>query len=82
MDAIRVEQTVRADSYVEGKVAGQADQVRKGEHIGDNKNSRKVAKRMIIDGVPLEKISRMTELSLEVVAELAQEISEEGERAD
>ena len=55
LDAIRVEQTVRADSYVEGK--------------------QEVAKRMIIDGMALQKVSQLTELSLEVVTKLAREIS-------
>jgi len=36
---------------------------------------------MIMDGMSLEKVSRLTELSPEVVAQLAEEISEGREKA-
>jgi predicted transposase/invertase (TIGR01784 family) len=67
LDAVRVQQTVRADSLAEG--------IEKGERIGDNKRARKVAKLMIADGMTLEKVVKMTELSKEIVAELVKEVS-------
>jgi len=48
---------------------------------GTNVNSQTIAKRMIMDGMSLEKVSRLTELSPEVVAQLAEEISEGREKA-
>jgi hypothetical protein len=32
---------------------------------------------MIIDGITMEKVSKLTKLSMDILAELAQEISEE-----
>jgi predicted transposase/invertase (TIGR01784 family) len=83
LDALRVEQTVRADSLVEGErigiEKGERIGIEKGERIGDDKRARKVAKLMIRKGQPLEEIYEMTELSPEIVAELAQEIAEKAD---
>jgi predicted transposase/invertase (TIGR01784 family) len=62
LDAIRVEQTVRADSYVEGKTEGIIE--------GEAKGKAEVAKQLIIDGIPLEKVCEITGLSLETVQKL------------
>lgn len=43
----------------------------KGEQIGIDKNSRVVAKELIKEGMPLEKISKVTKLAMEIVKELA-----------
>jgi predicted transposase/invertase (TIGR01784 family) len=41
---------------------------------GEQKKARKIAKRMIIDGMPLEKVAKITELGIETVQELAAEV--------
>jgi predicted transposase/invertase (TIGR01784 family) len=43
---------------------------------GIEEKARKMAKELIIDGMPLEKVSRIAELSPEIIAELVREISE------
>jgi len=66
LDAVRVEQTVRADSFVEGKAEGQAE----GRAEGIKEKAREVARQLIIDGMSLEKVCKITGLSLEIVREL------------
>jgi len=58
LDAVRVEQTVRVDSYVEG------------EQSGSDKKAREVAKTLIADGMPLEKVCKITGLSPEEAKKL------------
>ena len=52
----------------------EANTLKKYELITVDKNSRKIAKRLIIDGMPLQKISNLTELSIEAIQELAAEV--------
>jgi predicted transposase/invertase (TIGR01784 family) len=85
LDAIRVEQTVRADSYGEGRAEGEQIGLEKGEQIGlqkgkqiwGDKKAQEIAKELIVAGIPMETVSKTTKLSLDVVAELAREISRE-----
>lgn len=66
-DAIRKKYAVEFTSErTEGKT--------KGKKIAGNKDVQKFAKRMILDGLPLQKISRMTQLSIEIVQKLAAEV--------
>ncbi len=58
LDAIRVEQTVRADSYEEGK------------EEGERKKAIAIAKNMIAKGIDLETISSVTGLSVEEISKL------------
>jgi predicted transposase/invertase (TIGR01784 family) len=59
-----------------GLEKGEQIGLEKGEQIWGDKKARKIAKELIVDGMPLEKVSRIAELSPEIVAELAREISE------
>ena len=49
-------------------------ETQKRKQMAIKENSRIIAQRMIIDGMPPEKISRMTGLSLEIIRELAGKI--------
>lgn len=73
LDAVRVEKTVREDSYMEGEQIGIEKGKIKGEQIGIDRKAREVAKQLIIDGMPLEKVCEITELSLDVVKALLSE---------
>jgi len=61
LDAVRVEQAVRTDSYVEGKAEGKAE------------GMIEVARKMIEKGRSVEEISEITGLSLQVVQKLLAE---------
>ena len=63
-----------ASERAEGKTEGEQVGLEKGEQIGGDKKAREVAKRMIIDGMPLQKVTKMTELNIEVVQKLAAEV--------
>jgi predicted transposase/invertase (TIGR01784 family) len=60
-----------------GLEKGEQIGLEKGERRGFDKKAREVAKEMIIDGITMEKVSKLTKLSMDILAELAQEISEE-----
>ena len=85
LDALRVEQTVRADSYVEGRAEGEQVGLEKGEQIGlqkgkqiwGDKKAQEIAKELIVAGIPIETVSKATKLSPDVVAKLTREISRE-----
>lgn len=62
LDAIRVEQTVRADSYEEGKQEGIEE--------GEKKKAIDIAKNMREKGIDLETISSVTGLSVEEIEKL------------
>jgi predicted transposase/invertase (TIGR01784 family) len=65
------------------KIEGEQIGLEKGEQIGGDKRALKVAKKLIMDGMPLGKVSMIAELSPEIITELAQEIAKEGaEKAD
>ena len=49
----------------------------KGFSEGKEENAREIARRLIVDGMPLEKVARMAELSMEIIQELAAGISVE-----
>ena len=56
----------RAEGKEEGKEEGRAE--------GKAENALEVAKELVIDGMALEKVSRITKLSIEIVQELAAEV--------
>jgi len=58
LDAIRVEQTVRQDSYEEGEQVG----IRKGEE-----KLKSAASKMLVKGISIEEISELTGLSIEAI---------------
>ncbi len=73
LDAIRVQQTVREDSYEEGEQVG----IVKGEQIGLEKGEKKLqeekknmARIMHQEGMDIQKISRITGLSLKEIQSL------------
>jgi predicted transposase/invertase (TIGR01784 family) len=59
LDAIRVEQTVRQDSYEEGREEGEQIGISKGERLG----LEKTAKKMLAKGMSLQEVSELTGLS-------------------
>ncbi|MDI9637927.1 Rpn family recombination-promoting nuclease/putative transposase [Geitlerinema splendidum] len=69
LDAIRVEQTVRADSYEEGKIEGRKEkeaaikEAQRAEKIG-------IAKNMLAKGMDVETVSSITGLSIEEIEKL------------
>jgi predicted transposase/invertase (TIGR01784 family) len=63
LDAIRVEQMGRSDSKAEGKAEGRAE-----EKI-------EIAKELIIDGMAINKIAKLTKLKIEQVEALAEDIN-------
>jgi predicted transposase/invertase (TIGR01784 family) len=73
----------RAEGEQIGLEKGEQIGLEKGEQIGGDKKAREFARKMIQKGYSLEEIYEMTELSPEIVAELARQISgEAGKKAD
>ena len=66
--------TIKKKKYAVEFASERAEGKTEGKEIGGNKNPREFARRMIIDGMPLQKVSRMTQLSIEIVQELAAKI--------
>ena len=62
LDAIRVEQTVREDSYEEGKEKGEQIGLEKGEQKL-NEEKKNIAPMMFQEGIDIHKISRVTGFS-------------------
>ena len=74
---LRIEANTLKKYEAKGFTEGEQIGIAKGEQIGGDKKAREVAKRMIRKGQPLEEVCDFTELSLEIVTELAHEISRE-----
>jgi predicted transposase/invertase (TIGR01784 family) len=45
-----------------------------GKAEGKEETTREFARKMIIDGIPLQKVSKMTQLSVEIIQKLAAEV--------
>ncbi len=70
LDALSVEQTVREDSFTEGKAEGE-----------DNK-ARAVARNLIKLNIPLEHVAKATELNMEIILQLVKDIAVENIKKD
>ncbi len=70
--------TIEKEKYAVEFASERAEGKEEGKAEGKAEGKEEVAKELIIDGMPLEKVSKVTKLSLDVMAKLAREISEEG----
>jgi len=66
--------TIEKEKYAVEFASERAEGKAEGEQVGGDKRARKVAKRMIRKGRPLEEICEIAELSIEIVEELAAEV--------
>lgn len=62
------------EKYVTKLAPEKAEGKSESKQIGGSKKDREFARRMIIDGVPLQKVSRMAQLKIEIVQELAAKV--------
>ena len=69
LDAIRVEQMGRSDS----KAAGKAEGIAEGRAEGKTEGKIEVAKELIIDGMAIDKIAKLTKLKIEQIEALTED---------
>ena len=69
LDAVRVAQTIRADAKTQGEQIG----LKKGKI----ENSIAVAREMLIDGMPIDKIAKFTKLPVDQITALATKVAQQ-----
>ncbi len=73
-DAISIEKTLVGDSYRSGQENGIAIGLQKGEAIGEQRAKQALARKLLVNGMSVEEIATLTELSMADIKTLAKDL--------